>query len=111
VKQIVDAWTAAAGIGDGLAFRAINKSDRLSGDRIGSQAIYEILKTCGVRAGIPFAPHDLRRTFARAAHDGGAPIEQIQYCLGHASLLTTERYLGLAQDLKHAPGDYIRIVA
>ncbi len=111
VKPVIDDWTEAAGIAAGHLFRPINKCDTLSGERLSAQAIYEILKTCGFRAGMNIAPHDLRRTFARAAHEGGAPIEQIQYALGHASIVTTERYLGLAQDLKHAPGDYIQVNA
>jgi integrase len=40
------------------------------------------------------APHDLRRTCARQCHTAGGEIEQIQFLLGHASVLTTERYLG-----------------
>jgi integrase len=38
------------------------------------------------------APHDLRRTYAKLAHKGGARLDQIQLSLGHASLTTTERY-------------------
>ncbi len=54
-------------------------------------------------------PHDLRRTFAKLAHKAGAPIEQIQQSLGHASIQTTERYLGVELDLQHAPSDYIKL--
>ena len=57
------------------------------------------------RLGVEVAPHDLRRTFAKLAHRGGAPIEQIQLTLGHASVQTTERYLGVQQDLTDAPCD------
>ena len=53
------------------------------------------------------APHDLRRTFAKLAHRGGAPIEQVQQSLGYASVQTTVRYLGVELDLQHAPSDYI----
>jgi site-specific recombinase XerD len=53
------------------------------------------------------APHDLRRSFAKLAHQGKAPIEQIQLSLGHASILTTERYLGVQQDLGDAPCDHL----
>ena len=41
------------------------------------------------------APHDLRRTFAKLAHKGRAALEQIQLSLGHSSITTTERYLGV----------------
>jgi integrase len=44
-------------------------------------------------------------TFAKLAHRGRAPVEQIQLSLGHASMQTTERYLGLKQDLVDAPCD------
>jgi integrase len=52
-------------------------------------------------------PHDLRRTFARLAHLGHAHLEQIQLSLGHASAQTTERYLGLEQNLVDAPCDHL----
>jgi len=52
-------------------------------------------------------PHDLRRTFAKLAHKGGAPIDQIQLSLGHSSVQTTERYLGVDQDLTTAPCDVL----
>jgi site-specific recombinase XerD len=37
------------------------------------------------------------------AHKDGAALEQIQLSLGHASIQTTERYLGVRQDLTDAP--------
>jgi hypothetical protein len=40
---------------------------------------------------------------------GGAKLDQIQLSLGHASLTTTERYLGVHQDLHDAPCDYIKL--
>ena len=39
----------------------------------------------------------------------GGELEQIQLLLGHASVQTTERYLGTKQDLVHAPNDGIRL--
>jgi tetratricopeptide (TPR) repeat protein len=62
----------------------------------------------GRRIGMPkFAPHDLRRTFAKLAHKGRAALEQIQLSLGHASIMTTEKYLGTRQDLQDAPCDHL----
>ena len=49
------------------------------------------------------APHDLRRTFAKLAHKGGSPVDQIQLSLGHDSIQTTEKYLGI----EHAPCDHL----
>jgi len=45
------------------------------------------------------APHDLRRTCAKLCHTSGGELEQIQFLLGHASVQTTERYLGCKQNL------------
>jgi len=53
------------------------------------------------------APHDLRRTCARLCHLAGGELEQIQFLLGHASVQTTERYLGCKQKLSQAVNDNI----
>jgi integrase/recombinase XerD len=107
-KASIDAWSRAAGVSEGLVFRAVNKGNRVMGDGITPQAIYNIivgyaeeLKNKGV------APHDLRRTFAKLAHKGGAAIDQIQLSLGHESIQTTEEYLGVEQDLTDAPCDHL----
>lgn len=107
-KAAIDAWSKAADVSGGLVFRAVNKGDRVTGDSITPQAIYNIivryaeeLKNKGV------APHDLRRTFAKLAHKGGAAIDQIQLSLGHESIQTTEDYLGVEQDLIDAPCDHL----
>lgn len=107
-KAAIDAWSVVASISDGLVFRAVNKGDRVMGNGITPQAIYNIivgyaeeLKNKGV------APHDLRRTFAKLVHKGGAAIDQIQLSLGHESIQTTEEYLGVEQDLTDAPCDHL----
>jgi integrase len=107
-KAAIDEWSTSSGTADGLVFRAVNKGDRVVGDGITPQAIYNIiigyareLQKQGV------APHDLRRTFAKLAHRGGAAIDQIQLSLGHESIQTTEEYLGVEQDLTDAPCDHL----
>jgi site-specific recombinase XerD len=109
VKDAVDAWLSAAGIRSGNLFRAITKNGRIHGDGVSAQAIYEIIKGYGVDIGVTLAPHDLRRSFARLAHAGKSPLEQIQLSLGHASVATTERYIGARQDLYDAPCDRLGI--
>lgn len=63
--------------------------------------VTEELKNKGV------ATHDLRRTFAKLAHRGGAAIDQIQLSVGHESIQTIEEYLRVEQDLTDAPCDHL----
>jgi hypothetical protein len=55
------------------------------------------------------APHDLRRTCARLCHSAGDELEQIQFLLGHASVQTTERYIGCRQKFRDAVNDRFKI--
>lgn len=111
-KALIDTWATAAGIGSapeprGRVFRPIVKGGaRLSGAQLSSQAAYNAVRFYVEALGLgKVAPHDLRRTYAKLCHKGGSPIEQIQLSLGHASVQTTERYLGVEQDLTDAPCD------
>ena len=72
------------------------------------RSIFDVVQIVGAKIGAQsLAPHDLRRTFAKLAHRGRAALEQIQLSLGHASVTTTERYLGVRQDLTDAPCDHL----
>jgi integrase/recombinase XerD len=51
------------------------------------------------------APHDLRRTCTKLCREAGGDLEQIQILLGHASVQTTERYLGTDRNLTVAGND------
>ena len=79
--------------------------------RLSPQAVFEIIKVYADKLGLKVAPHDIRRSFARLAHLGQAPLEQIQLSLGHASVVTTEIYLGIKQDLADAPCDHLGLIA
>ncbi len=107
-KAAVDRWTGAAGITGGRLFRRLSQKNEL-GEGLTAQAVYLIVKGYAERLGIAVAPHDLRRTFAKLAHRGRSPVEQIQLSLGHESILTTERYLGVRQHLTDAPCDHLGI--
>lgn len=107
-KSAVDSWTYSARIEERFIFRRVNKGGNLMGDGLTEQAIYNVVVSFAEKlknAGI--APHDLRRTFAKLAHKGGSPIDQIQLSLGHDSINTTEKYLGVEQDLTDAPCDHL----
>jgi site-specific recombinase XerD len=69
------------------------------------QAVRDVVVEYSQTMGLNVAAHDLRRTFAKLAHKGGAGLDQIQLSLGHASIQTTERYLGVTQNLTDAPCD------
>jgi Phage integrase family len=76
------------------------------GKGISQNVVWYVVKTCCERAGLErIAPHDLRRTCAKLCHSSGGELEQIQFLLGHASVQTTERYLGCKQNLGHPVND------
>jgi site-specific recombinase XerD len=105
-KRAVDEWTTAAGINTGAIFRRVSRLDKIWGDSITPKAIWHVVKAAAKRADIKnLAPHDLRRTCARLCHLAGGELEQIQFLLGHASVQTTERYLGCKQKLSQAVND------
>lgn len=108
-KAAVDDWLAAARFCDGPVLGAVNRGDRITRQGMSAQSIYDVVEAYGRKLGATLAPHDVRRTFAKLAHKGRAPLEQIQMALGHASIQTTERYLGVAQDLTDAPCDHLGI--
>jgi integrase len=84
----------------------VNRLGKIWGDGITPKAIWHIVKAAAKRGGIRnLAPHDLRRTCARLCHLAGGELEQIQFLLGHASVQTTERYLGCKQKLSQAVND------
>lgn len=105
-KQAIDQYACAGALTDGIVFRRVNKGGRFTGERMTEQAIYNAVffYANALQFG-KLAPHDLRRTFAKLAHKGGSGLEQIQLSLGHASIKTTEHYLGIDQDLADAPCD------
>jgi integrase/recombinase XerD len=110
VKVAIDAWSLPAGVADGRVFRSVNRADRVIGEGLGEKVVWQLIKPYAGAAGVPgIAPHDLRRTCAKLCRAGGGELEQIQLLLGHASVQTTERYLGTKQDLVHAPNDAIKL--
>jgi integrase len=106
-KAAIDCWAAAAGISEGRIFRAMNKGDKIVRDSLNDKAVATTIALYAEPLGLKVAAHDLRRTYAKLAHTGRAALEQIQLSLGHSSIQTTERYLGVRQDLQDAPCDHL----
>lgn len=105
-KNAVDEWITAAGINGGAIFRRVSRLGKTWGDRITPKAIWHVVRAAAKRVGIKdLAPHDLRMTCARLCHLAGGELEQIQFLLGHASVQTTERYLGCKQKITEAVND------
>jgi integrase len=110
VKVAIDAYTRPAGVSDGYVFRSVDRGDRVQGEVLSEKVVWQMLRPYAAAAGVPgIAPHDCRRTAAKLCRAAGGELEQIQMLLGHASVQTTERYLGTKQDLVHAPNDAIKL--
>jgi hypothetical protein len=86
---------SAAGIRTGRVFRPINKGGRLTHESLTEKCFWSMLRKYAAGIGLPnLAPHDLRRSCAKLARQGGASLEQIQLSLGHASVQTHRDILG-----------------
>jgi site-specific recombinase XerD len=106
VKAALDEWIAAAKVTEGRIFRRVARAGKVWGKGISQNVVWYVVKGCCERAGLEhIAPHDLRRTCAKLCHTSGGELEQIQFLLGHASVQTTERYLGCKQNLGHPVND------
>jgi site-specific recombinase XerD len=108
VKERLDAWCKAAGIEGGCILRSMNRHGQVTGDTLSPGAVLDLVAEYAFQIpsiGHNIKPHDLRRTCAKLCRKAGGELEQIQMLLGHASVATTEKYLGSQQDLEHAPND------
>jgi len=105
VKAALDIWVNRAGLNSGPIFRRVDRHENISTGAISPNAVFDLVSAYGARHGWSLAPHDLRRTFAKLCRSAGGDLEQIQLVLGHASVQTTQRYLGTGQNLTLAPND------
>jgi integrase len=109
-KACIDNWqNVSQGIESKVIFTPVLKGGRIQRGQMTKQAILKLVRDRSKDIGLSISPHDLRRTFAKLAYKGNSPIDQIQLSLGHSSIMTTERYLGVKQNLHDAPCDRISI--
>jgi integrase len=109
-KGLIDVWIHETGVTEGKVFRRLSKNGTRQDEGVTTDVVWYAVKRYAKRIGIDhLAPHDLRRTSARLCHGGGSELEQIQFLLGHASVQTTERYIGCRQKFKEAVNDRFQI--
>jgi integrase len=105
-KALIDILLRDSRVTDGKVFRRIWKNKTELGFGVATDVVWCAVKRYAKQIGIDhLAPHDLRRTCARLCHSSGGELEQIQFLLGHASVQTTERYIGCRQKFKDAVND------
>jgi integrase len=113
VKIRVEEWILAAELDlSGRLFRPISKAGKITGPYIRDEkGIWQMVVAYARQTSLgKLSPHDLRRTCAKLCRKAGGDLEQIQLLLGHASIQTTERYLGTVQNLATAVNDSIGLV-
>src|SRR5450759_2967699 len=109
-KALIDAWLCHSGVNEGRVFRRVLKGGKRQEAGVTANVVWYAVRRRACQAGISnLAPHDLRRTCARLCHGCGGELEQIQFLLGHASVQTTERYIGSKQKLQDAVNDRLGI--
>lgn len=71
------------------------------GGQLSRVMVFNIIKDLAERAGVQknISPHTLRHSFATHLLEGGANLRDIQEMLGHKSILTTEIYTHIDQNM------------
>lgn len=109
-KSLVSEWIRSAGRISGPLFPPMNKAGVILDGRLTEDTIWSLVRDYGAQIGLPsLAPNDLRRTCARLCRASGGELHQIQLLLGHASVQTTERYLGTQETLLQAVNDNLPV--
>lgn len=103
----VDRWLHDAEITAGVVFRGFYKgSKRVRRTGITTRSVNRIMNRYTIMINGELRdvkPHDLRRTYARNAYDGGLDIERIRQNLGHVTLQTTQNYIGELDGAQRRP--------
>jgi integrase len=109
-KKALDTYLSLLDFTSGKIFRAMYCDGTIRRETLRPNSLWKIVKQYAAKSDLPeISPHDLRRTYAKLAYKNGAKLDQIQINLGHQSLTTTQKYLGLELDLNDGPGSYLDI--
>lgn len=96
VWQRVTRWKSIRDKVDGVEelFCSVTKGGKVnSANSLTEDAIFKILRSRAKEFGLEaFAPHDLRRTYATRLFELGGDVNVVRQAMGHASILTTQRY-------------------
>lgn len=93
---------------EGYVLKGVKRNGSLT-DKMSSQSIRDLVSKYGKLLDVELAPHDLRRTYAALLDESSTPVREIQTLLGHASMVTTERYLKPIRDSRTLRDDYFTI--
>lgn len=102
VKKVLDAYQSEIKMTRGPIIVRFNRNGTIGGT-LSDQSVYNIVKYyVGLLDQGHVTPHDLRRSWARAARENDAELSQIQQVLGHEDVATTQRYVNEILDLEKA---------
>jgi integrase len=109
VKTAIDAWMDISRIQKGVLLRVVDRSGLITPRALSSNSVLPLVAEYGKQIGVGAKPSDLRRTCAHLCRVEGGGLEQIQLLLGHASIQTTEQYLGKKRVTASAPNARLRM--
>lgn len=106
-RDMIEQDTGTAVLPSSKILRAVDRHGKLAGARrtrnggmsdggLGGSSIFIQIRKLGDLCGIDgLEPHDLRRTWAKTAYMAGHDLKQVSLIMGHSSIITTEKYLGI----------------
>ncbi|MGO4152504.1 site-specific integrase [Cupriavidus sp. YAF13] len=106
----LEAWLAAAGIGDGAIFRRVRRGGHV-GEALSDAAVRKIVKQRCEAAGLEgdFSAHSLRSGFVTEAASRQVPMAEAMAMTGHTSVATLVRYFRAADARRSVAADLIGV--
>ena len=103
-------WLEESGIGDGPAFRPVDRHGNISANRLSAQAVGIVVKRHTARLGHDtrdFAGHSLRRGMATTAARNGAAERTIMRATGHTATETLRGYIEEGEQFSDPASGYL----